>query len=696
VRKVYCPLNASAWRIEIRGTVADLVTASVTVYPTRTRSHFFLFQLRLCTASSSSLPQIRTSASSTLTGPTDDLCIVTFVLVLQPLFLRWTMDSSGRDLANPYPASLCLEQPACSFMHASSAMLLSLANMGTTLRPPDLSNVGSVFLQDTVVPGASEYAMHDLFQRDTLRFSDRLAGELYPSVTPLAIGNHMQHLLKIGRPEIPFRQGVDSDLFAPSFSVPPQTASHVEDSLVHVPEPHRTRAPFTAPASLSTPTAPLDVSTAHYGDLVAKSWDGGFVDLFTGNFTCLSASTGAEDEVSGKDSIDTDGSTMFDVAHQPESGLSHALGLPSVAAMSGTVDERHTATLDSSNPPYRRKVDTGPGSSRATRKSRATRAVHGNGSHAQSRPPWYAGTVGTPMNRFFGEVASGPLTVHVSADQLVAPRHPPKQITEHIAPSASHPQPMPPSAALSCSNLDWMVWLPPGDYVFKDSWAAIAWFATEVLGEVEEGRSRLPAVVLHLSSASTPHELDLDYDLELSDLDYGSAPPPPKQVGALLVPARYATFFRVVIDLVEASYQNTRILEQLLSYRDARGQLWRMIQRLHAVLISPTDSAFADLVLAERRRREVLSAMRHMLAPPQVPKQGIISPDLFFSLRARVKQGRVLLASYHAPKTVEVGIPSARGSGYVIEAASGAQGQLLRLNAGYTPSLPAWRVRRNG
>jgi hypothetical protein len=553
-------------------------------------------------------------------------------------------------------------------MHVSSAMLLSLANTGTTVHPPDLSNVGSVFLQDTVVPGASEYGMHDLFQRDTLRFSDWLTGELFPSVTPLAIGNHMQHLLKFGRrPEIPFRQGADSDLFAPSFSVPPQTASHVGDSLVHVPEPHGTRAPFTAPASLSAPTAPLDVSTAHYRDLVAKSWDGGFVDLFTGNFTWPSASTGAEDEVNGKDSIDTDGSTMFDVAHQPESGLSHALGLPSVAAMSGTVDERHTATLDSGIPPYRRKVDTGLGSSQATsRKSRATRAVHGNGSHAQSRPPWYASTVGTPMNRFFGEVASGPLTVHVSADHLVAPRHPPKQITEHIAPSASHFQPMPLSAALSCSNLDWMVWLQPGDYVFKDSWAATAWFATEVLGEVEEGRSRLPAVVLHLSSASMPPDLELDYDLELSDMDYGSTPPPPKQVGALLVPARYATFFRVVIDLVEASYQNTRILEQLLSYRDARGQLWRMIQRLHAVLTSPTDSALADLILAERQRREVLSAMRHMLAPPQMPKQGIISPDLFFSLRARVKQGRVLLESYHTPKTVEVGIPNARGSGYVM------------------------------
>jgi hypothetical protein len=193
------------------------------------------------------------------------------------------------------------------------------------------------------------------------------------------------------------------------------------------------------------------------------------------------------------------------------------------------------------------------------------------------------------------------------------------------------------------------------------------------MGEVEEGRSRLPAVVLHLSAVSTPHELELDYELELSDMDYGSAPPPPKQVGALLVPARYATFFRVVVDLVEASYRNTRILKQLLSYRDARGELWRMMQRLHTVLTSPTDSALADLVLAERQRRDVLSAMRHMLAPPQVPKEGFISPDLFFSLRARVKQGRVLLESYHTPKTVEVGIPSARGSGYVIEAASGAQ-----------------------
>jgi hypothetical protein len=194
----------------------------------------------------------------------------------------------------------------------------------------------------------------------------------------------MQRAINLEMEEIPFRQGMDSDFLAP-FSVAPQPGSHAGHALLF-PGLHRTSTPLTAPVSLNSPPTSLGVPTAHYCDFVAKSWDSGFIELATGDFACLPAS--AEEEINGKASTDTDGSATFEVALQPVSVLSQAWELPPVTTMSGTVDERYTVMLDSSKLPSRRKLDTGPRSSRATRKSHAGRAVRGNGSDAQLRPPW--------------------------------------------------------------------------------------------------------------------------------------------------------------------------------------------------------------------------------------------------------------------------------------------------------------------
>jgi hypothetical protein len=64
------------------------------------------------------------------------------------------------------------------------------------------------------------------------------------------------------------------------------------------------------------------------------------------------------------------------------------------------------------------------------------------------------------MDQFFGEATGGSSTARVPAGYLAAPRLTPKGIIKNTTPSATHPpihEPMPASAALFCSDLDWMV-----------------------------------------------------------------------------------------------------------------------------------------------------------------------------------------------------------------------------------------------